>query len=192
MKTMTCVHPVRMVNTMRKFAESVGLTCSGSRYLQFVDGKFVPLAVDNQPITYCFHHSPARGFSVCSANVDIDGCCYINHCVEQLRNEKHFRAFWEAQAPMLRGFADITLVLLHELGHVATRNDTYVEEDGEEYDREFALMMLGLFPQEVARECYFDLPDERGATEWAINWLSNPEHRKMAKAFEKKFFSCFE
>ena len=39
---------------------------------------------------------------------------------------------------------------------------------------------------------YFQMPDETAATEWAIKWLSNPENRKIAKAFEKKFFACFE
>ena len=39
---------------------------------------------------------------------------------------------------------------------------------------------------------YFTLPDETAATEWAINWLSDAENRKKAKAFEKKFFACFE
>ena len=39
---------------------------------------------------------------------------------------------------------------------------------------------------------YFKLPDEKAATDWAIEWLSHPENRRKAKEFEKKFFACFK
>jgi O-antigen/teichoic acid export membrane protein len=39
---------------------------------------------------------------------------------------------------------------------------------------------------------YFLLPDEMSATDWAVEWLQDAEHRRIAKAFEKKFFACFK
>jgi len=37
---------------------------------------------------------------------------------------------------------------------------------------------------------YFDLPDEKAATEWAIKWLA--ENAAIAKEFEKEFVKCWE
>ena len=35
---------------------------------------------------------------------------------------------------------------------------------------------------------HFKLPCEMVATDWAIEWLQDPEHRKQAKAFERAYF----
>ena len=42
-----------------------------------------------------------------------------------------------------------------------------------------------------ANNKYFDFFDEACATEWAMMWLSDPNNRKIAKHFEKKFFALF-
>ena len=43
-----------------------------------------------------------------------------------------------------------------------------------------------------ANKLYQQLPDELAATTWALDWLADAEHRKLAKAFEKKFFANYE
>ena len=103
---------------------------------------------------------------------------------------KEFRKDFVSRCPMGRGFANITLTLLHELGHHEAlvtwkeRNQAEAElvkrfEDGE------------IDKYQLQKE-YFQFPDEKAATDWAIEWLKDPAHRKIAKAFEKKFFACFK
>jgi len=105
---------------------------------------------------------------------------------------KIFRACWTRRVPCLKGFSDATLALLHELGHLET-NDK-VREYFPYFMRE--LTMVGIENVatclEEANAMYFLMPDEKAATEWAINWLSKKENSKKAKLFEKEFFKCFE
>lgn len=92
-----------------------------------------------------------------------------------------------SRCPMGRGFASVTLAILHELGHL------HAQQDFEGYDRTKAVQELRKnFPPEIRNFAYFKLPDEMAATDWAIEWLSNAKNRKIAKRFEKKFFECFE
>lgn len=103
------------------------------------------------------------------------------------KGDKQFREHFVNLCPMGKGFASITLSLLHELGHFSTNQEI------EGYDRELELEFLHrTIPREVRNYAYFMLPDEMAATLWAIEWLKNKENRKLAKAFEKKFFACFE
>lgn len=105
---------------------------------------------------------------------------------------KWFREDFVSRCPAARGFANITLTLLHELGHIETEILDF------NFNREKAegdLLLRRLREEITAKEmnfAYFRFPDETAATEWAILWLKDPEHRKMAKAFEKKFFACFK
>jgi hypothetical protein len=102
-----------------------------------------------------------------------------------------FSVNFYSRCPMAKGFANITLILLHELGHICTDGDL---EDWSWLDRVEALDDIGE-KCKTRREknfAYFKLPDEKAATDWAIEWLQNPENRKLAKAFEKKFFACLE
>ncbi len=102
-------------------------------------------------------------------------------------SQKQFRKDFVSRCKIAKGFADITLDILHEIGHFAT------EEVSRSYDRRQAILKLYRdFPQAVINFKYFGLPDEKAATDWAIDWLSISDHRKIAKDFEKKFFSCFE
>ena len=89
--------------------------------------------------------------------------------------------------PMAKGFARVTIILLHELGHASS------VQEFEGYSRtESMLDILNTANSaEEANERYFKLPDEVSASEWAMDWLSIPENRKIAKRFEKKFFSCY-
>ena len=91
-----------------------------------------------------------------------------------------------------RGFAKITLTLLHELGHVETfsqlphdynRAKTIFEIKRKAIEEDLSIWDTNM-------KYYFPLQDETLATEWAIKWLQNPENRKIAKKFEKEFFAC--
>lgn len=86
--------------------------------------------------------------------------------------DKMFRADFVQRCPMARGFANVTITILHEVGH--------------HFNREIAI-----FADKLVGDCmdeHLHLPHEVAATEWAIQWLQDSEHRKIAKAFEKEFF----
>lgn len=85
--------------------------------------------------------------------------------------DKAFRRNFVHRCPLARGFSNVTISILHELGHYFTWYDFLEIEKEDEFT------------------CHFDLPSERAATDWAIGWLQNPENRKIAKAFEREFFN---
>ena len=96
-----------------------------------------------------------------------------------------------SRCPMTRGFANITLALLHELGHIAT-NDSLEDWDATKRTERMKEISEQFKTRREINFAYFKMPDETAATDWAIDWLQDSEHRKMAKAFEKKFFACLE
>jgi hypothetical protein len=87
--------------------------------------------------------------------------------------DKAFRRNFIARCPLAKGFSNVTLSILHELGHYARRDMIDLEY--------FALC------DNIQGEAYFDLPAEFEATNWAIEWLQDAKHRSMAKAFERKY-----
>lgn len=89
--------------------------------------------------------------------------------------DKAFRKNFVERCPMAQGFAHVTLSVLHEIGHHFHRIE-YITQDPKEYD-------------EALGDAHFDLPCERVATDWAIEWLQDKAHRRMAKEFEKKYFA---
>lgn len=122
-----------------------------------------------------------------------------NHTIyynfEQLKTKpiNYFRTSWSAVDPIIKGFADVTIALLHELGHLHTQDDVllsgYSTQDKNKDCDEITKTAQDL---KDANQRYFSLKDETIATMWAIDWLHNAENRRMAKAFEKKFFACCE
>lgn len=88
-----------------------------------------------------------------------------------------FRADFVARCPLARGFADVTISILHECGHFATRDNfngtVYAEQVAKAGSDQYAYQLI---------------PYEMLATCWAICWLMDPDHRKQAKAFERDFF----
>lgn len=90
--------------------------------------------------------------------------------------DKIFRKNFVERCPKAQGFAHITLTLLHECGHWATRSVFDVIEYHKAVQNAYCQTM------------YMDIPWERLATEWAICWLQCPENRKVAKAFEHNYF----
>ena len=90
--------------------------------------------------------------------------------------DKQFRQDFVERCPMGRGFANVTISILHEIGHHFHREE-YIFCDYDEYEN-------------ATDFDHFKLPCEMVATDWAIEWLQDPFHRKIAKAFEHEFFGA--
>ena len=86
--------------------------------------------------------------------------------------DKLFRADFIRRCPLARGFANVTISILHELGHHFNRESVI-----------FAEKLEGDTMEEHIR-----LPQEIIATDWAIEWLHDSNNRKVAKEFERDFF----
>lgn len=101
---------------------------------------------------------------------------------------KDFRKDFVSRCPMAQGFANVTLTLLHELGH----NETNVQfkERNKAHNENVDRFKKGEIDKHDMQFLYFRFPDEMAATDWAIEWLKDAEHRKIAKDFEKEFFKC--
>ena len=93
---------------------------------------------------------------------------------ENDETDKMFRADFIRRYASAQGFANVTLSILHELGHYFTR-EIYLNAEKSEGD---------------TMEEHLTLPAEVVATEWAIRWLKESINRKTAKAFEKEYRSA--
>lgn len=166
---MTCAHPRRCINLMRKFlADSHNLT------------------YHNVKRSIILRKDPCGGFST---NLTDENTPFIQifYDLEEHEEDEIFRNFVISLDSSMQEFANITLSLLHEMGHNIHRNKTF------SYDRN---KMLEKNRNEAKSEeelqfNYFRLPDELAATKWAINWLKKSENRLLAKKFEKDFFEAF-
>ena len=107
-----------------------------------------------------------------------------------------FTRFVHKERSYARGFSSITLCLLHEVGHYQTVKQFFRENPrynrGAEIFKICCKARLYENPEYEANRLYQQLPDELSATTWALDWLADAEHRKLAKAFEKKFFANYE
>lgn len=92
------------------------------------------------------------------------------------------------RAPFTRGISDVTIALLHELGHNITVYDL-----PKNFDRTGEILDIFASTKipEIRYRMYCDLPDELAATQWAIEWLSDEDNRKRVKKFEKDFFKAW-
>lgn len=91
---------------------------------------------------------------------------------------KTFLDDFYARCPIGKDFSIITLTILHEVGHIKTWSNVNWWEDG-------------LFRQLCDDQSeYIQLDAEYKATQWAINWLSDPSNQKIAHNFAHIFFSC--
>ena len=98
-------------------------------------------------------------------------------------NIKIFRKDFVSRYSSARGFATITLVLAHEIGHIKTNSIYCPDEEAENAEKQMR-------EDAETQEEYMKIPSEYGATEWAIEWLHDAEHRAIAKRFEKEFFNA--
>ena len=129
-----------------------------------------------------------KGFAVCPCEKE-DTEFHFFYNLDELycKGHRQFAQDFFSRCPMGRGFASVTITILHEIGHMNA------QQEFEGYNRVQAITELEKnFPRETINFEYFKLPDEKAATDWAIEWLSHPENRRKAKEFEKKFFDCFK
>lgn len=94
---------------------------------------------------------------------------------QNTQEDKEFRQFITSKCSITKGFSNVTISLLHEIGHWETRD----EVDWEKYYTDRA---------DVYGFDYFNLEAELKATEWAITWLQDSQNRAYAKSFERMFF----
>lgn len=200
MKKRQIKHPRKVVWVMRDFINEIhGLTYM-AMYLP-------PQTKENETFKETFEHllnmteveEPMKvemiyskaGFSVFTDREEEEqdsGVFSFFYDLEDLWCKGHFQFSKDffSRCPMSRGFASITLTILHELGH---KNS---QQKFDDYNRIEAIEKIKkTVPREQINFEYFKLPDEKAATDWAIEWLQNAENRKKAKEFEKKFFACF-
>lgn len=90
---------------------------------------------------------------------------------ENDEGDKSFRKDFVTRCPLARGFANVTLSILHELGHHFNR-EVYIFSDVNEDDY----------------DSHYLIPYEIVATDWAIEWLQDADNRRFAKAFEHEYF----
>ncbi len=91
--------------------------------------------------------------------------------------DRDFRRDFIARYSPAQGFANVTLSILHEIGHAKTKWDGgSVFNDANKRKRV------------KTQKQYMLLESERRATDWAIQWLYSEKHRRLAKQFEKEFF----
>lgn len=124
---------------------------------------------------------------------DLEEFFIIFYNVDDLYNYtmKEFRKDFVSRCPMAKGFANVTLTLLHELGHQETNVGVWSVQDRNTAEAKLAERFeKGEINKHQLQIEYFRFPDETLATNWAIEWLKDAEHRKIAKIFEKEFFKC--
>ena len=169
-KEMKCVHPRKMVKIMERF-----IYLAGNEKCKIHRGNAFEM------------------FGGCEDFIIIYSPEKLPYCHDYFTKNFHKRS------SISKGFAGITISLLHELGHRKTEEQFAI--DYPKWDRVLETMKLTKkyhyldnpteYDIEQANEEYFTWPDENMATEWAMEWLNDPENRKIAKKFEKEFFACF-
>jgi hypothetical protein len=176
MKKRKLIYPVTMEKAMEDFLNKI-------HDVKDMSGNRVRCIVVN-------HSEPT--FCVYAADIG-KPTMRIGYSLENLwrKTPHYFVNNFRSRCTISHGFADITLCLLHELGHLSSQQ----EFKGYDRVREMGKIEMQLWLKEItldqANETYFQLPDENAATEWAIEWLASAANRKIAKAFEKRFFACF-
>ena len=99
---------------------------------------------------------------------------YPSDLMKNDEGDKQFRDDFTQRCSLGRGFANVTISILHEIGHHFHREE-YIETSEKEYD-------------EATGYDHFKLKCEIVATDWAIAWLQVPANRRLAKQFEREFF----
>lgn len=175
MKNVKCVRPRKVNNVIREFVESV-IDYSAVVYICTMEDTSVNFAVDGdldeaeEEEILLF----VPNWKIANYADDIGG--------------KLFRKDFVERCSIGKGFSDVTISLLHEIGHTMTKS--YLPDD---YDRKSECAHIDEIQDSEKRCCaYFKMLDEVLATDWAIEWLNNAENRKFAKKFEKQFWSCFK
>ena len=165
--TSDCAHPKRCRKLMKKFLEDATTLC---KEIDLSEGVF--------------------GFCTNLENKD-KSKIIIEYDYADLNDgaqSKEFCRFFHEKDKVTKGFSELTLSLLHELGH----NET-VSLVPKKYSREKSLRKIKKQTSDFVElnRLYFNLTDELMATEWAITWLRSKNNRKRAKKFERDFFNAW-
>jgi hypothetical protein len=97
----------------------------------------------------------------------------------------------------LKGFSTFIFTLLHEVGHIATQYEDFA--DKEYTDKEKKEITLECFEtsnnwmefERKFQSYHYMQPSEIAATDWAIEFVKNPNNRKILKNFEREFFKLW-
>lgn len=175
MKKVHSYNKRKALNAMKWFLREVAKSSGNDRKISMREGEGFAALVSRDPNKY----------------TDVFNFLYsIDHLIESGSDYKNGSGYVSAnmvkRSPSVRGFSQVTRILLHEFGHHMTYADVMRLYGGTEEMDKFYKGAMG----NQAR--YVRVPAEWVATQWGIEWLKNPEHRKLAKKFEKRFWACFE
>lgn len=188
---MTIVKPRKIVWVMRDFIN----TASDLEYIPYFNGEKCSNGVKAK-CTVEFVKGEHFFTLLCNPLWrDIEEHFIISYNIDDLHADetKDFRKNFVSRCPMGKGFANITLILLHELGHQETNIGVWSGTDRDTAKAKLAERFeKGEIDEHQMQNEYFCFPDEKLATDWAIEWLKDAEHRKIAKIFEKEFFKCIK
>ena len=171
-----CAHPRKVINIMKEFLRSATSLPNEIKMKKSNEGFYTLLGdygtppEEDEPIVIAYDTNSLRHSDIS----EIEFARFVNTLSKGLT----------------KGFANITVALLHELGHQETKASLPC---GYAVDRLFDYAIISESEASLAEKnrLYFKLKDERKATEWAVEWLSNAENRRKAKAFEKAFFKAW-
>lgn len=102
-----------------------------------------------------------------------------------------------SRCKIFKGFSALSFVLLHEIGHIATHYEDF--EDKKYTKKEMEEITLDCFEtsnswksfHEKFQSYHYMQPSEIAATDWAIDFIKDPNNRKILKNFEKNFFKLW-
>lgn len=80
-------------------------------------------------------------------------------------------------------YNDFIMGLLHEVGHIVTYNEEDEQDRLERYSQIDLLNQLGAIDNEQTNFLYYEIPMEKKATQWGIDWAMT--HQNLMKIFDK-------
>ena len=173
MKNTKLIVSKRILNkVMRDFLIEVDKSVGGTgKHIYLRQGPcFAAVMYEEQDMT--------REFTYCIEDILERGGDYRNGIGVIAANMGHRAAY-------AKGFAQVTRILLHEFGHHMTYHQIMAL-----YGEDTMAMMYAVAAHDNHK--YLSVPCEFVATKWALDWLADSEHRKIAREFEHKFWACFE
>lgn len=135
-------------------------------------------------------YAGSHGFGICLPRNGFSNIAEITYDWKDLdpfnTSRYSFRRNVYNRDPSACNFSDITLSLLHEIGHFFTLSTLPKDYD---IDTQVMNVQNKADTQDELDELYYALPSEYIATQWAIDWLKKKKNRLIAKQFEHLFFS---
>lgn len=163
-----CAHPTKCKRLMTNFAQDLL-------------NRKVKMEEDNQ-------------FATLMATLPLDSIrIYFNYNELMRTSHYYFRKNFHLKVDYTKGFAAVTLSLLHEIGHQKNVKSfpNQLQERIKKLDKITKQYQENKITEEELQFSYFSFPEEVMATQWAIDWLAIKENRQKAKEFEKKFFKAW-